>query len=310
MDKTCDVIIIGGGPAGLSSALYAVRKNLKVLIIVKAMGGNAAFAGQVENYLGFTLISGAELATRFRDDIAQFQGQGLDLLEGQEVINLEGSFPKFTVTLSDGQKYSGKTVIIASGRIPRMLGIPKEKELLGKGVAICATCDAPLYKGMDVAVIGGGNSALSAAYALLNLATSVTMVNIDQEIKGDAILYKKVSSSSKVKILNNHQSLEILGEKMVQGLKVKDQQTGQEKVLAVQGVFVEVGYTPATSFDKLTRKDDQGAIMVDQAGATSITGIWAAGDVNNLWGEQMIIAAGEGAKTALAVASFLAKTTH
>lgn len=310
MDQIFDTIIIGAGPAGLSAALYAVRKNLKVLLIAKLMGGNATLAPQVENYLGFTIISGAQLAQKFKEDIVRYEGEGLHLFEGREVMEISGSFGDFKVKTDEGKIYGGKTVIIASGRVPKLLGIPGEKEFFGKGVAICATCDAPLYKGKEVAVIGGGNSALGAVLALKDLASLVTVVNIGNDLAGDSILLSKVKGAANVKILNNHQAMEILGEQRVSGLKVKDLQSGKETILSIEGVFIEVGYTPSTSFDHLTRKDNQGAIIVNDSGATSVTGIWAAGDVNTLWGEQMIISAGEGAKTALAVASYLVKSTN
>lgn len=310
MEEVFDTIIVGGGPAGLSAALYAVRKSLKVLVIAKMVGGSVALAPNIENYLGFTLISGAELAARFRKDVENFKEDGLKLLEGLDVVNISGSFPNFTVVTDDGQAFKGKAVVIASGRTHKLLGIPGEKEFLGKGVAVCTTCDAPLYKGKDVAVIGGGNSALSAVLVLAKIASSVTLINSNKDIIGDPILLNKVSKFPSVQMLSNHQALEILGDQFISDLKIKNNQSGEEKTLKVQGIFIEIGSVPATAFDKLTRKDSNGAIMVDEGGATSVTGIWAAGDVNNLWGEQMIISAGEGAKTALAVTSFLSKTTH
>ena len=307
--KYFDTIIIGGGAAGISSAIYTVRKNLKVLMLTKNIGGQAALSGDVENYPGFTMITGADLAKKFREELMNFEGNGLWVKEGVEVLNLEGADPDFIVKTSDGNAYHGKTVIIASGRIPRLLGIPGEKELLGKGVATCATCDAPFYKDKDVAVIGGGNSALDAAFSLIKVSRSVTIVNNTESLRGDAILLKNVTSSSKVKVLNNHQVLEILGNEAVGGIKIKGPD-GQEQVLTVSGVFIEIGWTPSTYFDKLTDKNDKGEIEVDEFGATSIPGIYAAGDVNDTWGEQIVIAAGEGAKTGLRVAEHLSKVPH
>ena len=238
-----------------------------------------------------------------------FEYQGLWVKEGVEVVDLGGADPDFVVKTSDGQSYHGKTVIIASGRDPKMLGMPGEKELLGKGVATCATCDAPFYRDKDVAVVGGGNSALDAAFSLIKEAKSVTIINITDNLRGDEILLKNVISSPKVKILNNHQALEILGDQAVGGIKVKDQ-TGQESVIPVSGVFIEIGWTPSATFDKLTNKNDKGEIEVDEYGATSVPGIYACGDVNDIWGEQIVIAAGEGAKTGLRVAEHLSKVPH
>lgn len=305
-----DTIIIGAGPAGLTSAIYAVRKNLKVLVLTKDIGGQAALSGDIENYPGFSLISGADLAKKFREELINFENQGLWVKEGVEVVNLSGADPNFSVKTSDGVEYHGKTVIIASGRIPKMLNIPGEKEFFGKGVATCATCDAPFYAMKDVAVVGGGNSALDAAFSLQKVARSVSIINTTDSLRGDEILLKNVTSSSRVKILNNHEALEILGDQAVGGIKVKDQKTNKEQVIPVSGVFVEIGWTPSTFFDKLTDKNDKGEIEVDEYGATSIPGIYAAGDVNDLWGEQIVIAAGEGSKVALRVAEHLSRVPH
>lgn len=305
-----DTIIIGAGPAGISAAIYAVRKNLKVLVLSKTIGGQAAISGDIENYLGFSMITGPDLAKKFREELAVFQNQGLWLKEGVEATDLSGADPKFSVKISDGLEYFGKTVIIASGRIPKMLNIPGEKELLGKGVATCATCDSPFYKDKDVAIVGGGNSSLDAAFSLIKVARSVTIINITDSLRGDEILMKNVTTSDKVKILNSHEALEILGDQAVGGIKIKDKVSGQEQVLTVSGVFVEIGWTPSTSFDKLTNKNEIGEVEVDDYGATSVPGIYAAGDVNDNWGEQIVIAAGEGAKTALRVAEHLSKVPH
>lgn len=305
-----DTIIIGAGAAGITAAIYAVRKNLKVLMLTKNIGGQAALSGDVENYPGFTMITGAELARRFREELTNFENEGLWIEEGVEVTDLSGADPDFLVKTSDGATYHGKTVIIASGRVPKTLGIPGEKELWGKGVATCATCDSPFYKDKDVAVVGGGNSALDAAYSLQRVARSITIINNTDKLRGDEILIKNVTASPGVKILNNHEALEILGEQSVGGIKIKDKQTNQEQILPVSGVFIEIGWTPSTSFDKLTNKNKQSEIEVDEYGATSVPGIYACGDVNNVWGEQIVIAAGEGAKTALRVAEHISKVPH
>lgn len=304
-----DTIIIGGGPAGLSAAIYAVRKSLKVLVLCKTLGGQAALSGNVENYLGFTLINGADLAAKFGEEVKRFEGQGLWLKEGVEVTDLQGVENNFTV-IAGSQSYRGKTIIIAAGRIPRMLDVPGEKELWGKGVATCATCDAPLYKGKEVVIVGGGNSALDAASSLMKIAVKVTLVNNLEQLRGDSILLGRVTQTANVTVLNNHQVLEIVGKNTVEGLKVKDVKNNQELVIAASGIFIEIGWTPSTTFDQLTEKNERGEIEVDALGKTSVAGIWAAGDVNNLWGEQIIIAAGEGAKTALSVVEYLSKMPH
>lgn len=305
-----DTIIIGGGAAGIAAAIYTVRKNLKVLMVTKDIGGQAALSSDVENYPGFTMITGADLARKFREELMVFENKGLWVKEGVEAVDLSGADPDFSVKASDGNSYHAKTVIIASGRNPKLLNIPGEKELLGKGVATCATCDAPFYRDKDVAVVGGGNSALDAAFSLIKVARSVTIINNTDALRGDEILLKNVTQSLKVKVLNNHQALEILGDQAVGGVKIKDNQSGQEQILPVSGVFIEIGWIPSATFDKLTNKNDKGEIEVDEYGATSVPGIYAAGDVNDIWGEQIVIAAGEGAKTGLRVAEHLSKVPH
>lgn len=310
MNQIFDTIIIGAGAAGITAAIYAVRKNLKVLVLTKNIGGQTALSGEVENYPGFTMITGAELARRFREEILNFENKGLWIKEGIEVTDLSGADPDFIITTSDGSQYHGKTVIIASGRTPKMLNIPGEKNLYGKGVATCATYDTPFYAMKDVAVVGGGNSALDAAFCLLKVARSVIIVNNTDSLKGDETLMKNVTSSPKVKIFNNTEALQILGDQAVGGIKIRNRISREEQTLVVSGVFIEIGWVPSTGFDKLTDKNDKGEIEVDAYGATSIPGIYAAGDVNNIWGEQIVIAAGEGAKTALRVSDHLSKVPH
>lgn len=308
--KIFDTIIIGAGPAGITAAIYAVRKNLKVLVLTKDIGGQAALSGDIENYPGFTMITGSELSRKFREELGLFEGQGLWIKEGVEVTDLAGADPQFLVKTSDGNEYKSKTIIIASGRIPKMLNIPGEKELFGKGVGTCATCDSPFYRDKDVAVVGGGNSALDATFSLMRVARSVTIINNTENLRGDAVLLKNVTSAPNVKILNNHEAVEILGDQLVGGIKVKNIQTAEEQIIPISGVFIEIGWIPSASFDKLTNKDERGQIEVDSYGATSVPGIYACGDVNNIWGEQIVIAAGEGSKTALRVAEHIAKVPH
>lgn len=304
-----DTIIIGAGPAGLTAAIYAVRKSLKVLLISKNIGGQAVSSGSVENYPGFTMITGNDLANRFKESVEQFKGDGIWIKEGVAVTSIEGEEGSFSVKTERGE-YKGKTVIIASGRVPRMLRILGEKDLLGKGVATCATCDGPLYRGKNVVVVGGGNSALDAAYSLMKIAKSVTIVNITEEVNGDEILKKNVIGAQNVQVLNLCSVVEIMGKSFVEGVKINDTKNHTERIIDADGVFIEIGWTPSIEFAPQLAKDKMNQLIVDEFGRTSQSGIWAAGDVNNLWGEQIIIAAGEGAKTALTVAEHIAKIPH
>lgn len=302
-----DTIVIGGGASGITAAIYAVRKNLKVLMLTKNIGGQAALSGDVENYPGYSMISGEELARKFKAELLSFEGSGLWVKEGIEVIDISGATPNFLVKTIDGKEYHCKTVIIASGRTPRMLGISGEKELLGRGVSTCATNNSPFFKDKDVAVVGGGNCALDAAFSLIKVARSVTIINITDSLRGDEVLMKNVTSSEKVKVLNDHEAVAILGEASVGGIKIRGKLTKEEQILPVSGVFIEIGWIPSAPFDKLTEKNEKGEIKVDQFGASSVPGIFACGDVNDQVGEQIVIAAGEGAKTALKVAEYISK---
>jgi NADH-dependent peroxiredoxin subunit F len=306
-----DTIIIGAGPAGITAAIYTVRKNLKVCVISKNIGGQVALTSDIENYPGFTIVDGITLANKFREEIDRFKDEGLWLKEGLEVTHISKiNKENFEVETNDGNVFKSKTVIIATGRVPKLLGIPGENEFFGKGVSTCSTCDAPLFKGKNVAVIGGGNSALDASFALLKIAPTIYIITINSDVMGDEVLIKNIKNASNVEIYNNTQTLEIMGDKFVTGVKIKDKKTNQEQILAVEGIFVEIGWTPSTKFDNLSHKNSQGEIMVDNLGATTIPGLFAAGDVNDAWGEQMIIAAGEGAKVGLAVAEYMSKTPH
>lgn len=300
-----DVIIIGAGPAGMTAAIYTARKKLNTLVLAKEAGGQMVWSSDVENYSGFSMITGAELTLKFEDHLSQLK-DNLEVKLGVEVASLEKNITSFEVSDKAGNQYYAKTVIIASGKTPRHLGIPGETEYYGHGVATCATCDAPLYKGKIVAVVGGGDSALDAVIALSKVATSVFVININQVLAGDAIVKEKVEHLPNVKIYNNTKALAILGEKSVSGLEI--QPFGQDQaVLNVSGVFVEIGYEPSISFDQLSDKNEQGEIKVNGDLQTSVPGLFAAGDINDAWGEQIIIAAGEGAKAAIAVSNYLNK---
>ncbi len=301
-----DCIIIGGGPAGMTAAIYTARKKLKTLLLTKQLGGQMVWSSDVENYTGFTMISGAELALKFTEHLKTLPDD-LEVVEGVEVTALEKNVTSFTVTDTQGKEYFTKSIIIASGKNPRHLGVPGEREFYGKGVSVCATCDAPLYKNKNVAVVGGGNSALDALLALSKVAKTIYSININSQLQGDGALKKRVESCPNIKFYSLTKTLAILGEKGVTGIRVQ-KSGGQVEELSVSGVFTEIGYEPANAFDLLTEKNSKGEIRVDANLATSVSGIFAAGDINDSWGEQIIIAAGEGAKAAIAVSEYLNKS--
>ncbi|HMQ01924.1 MAG TPA: FAD-dependent oxidoreductase [Candidatus Doudnabacteria bacterium] len=300
-----DVIIIGAGPAGMTSAIYTARKKLNTLVLSKDAGGQMVWSSDVENYTGFSMITGADLTLKFQEHLASLK-ESLEVKLGVEVISLERNITSFIVEDTSGNQYFAKTVIIASGKTPKHLGIPGESEFFGHGVATCATCDAPLYKGKRVAVIGGGNSAMDAVLALAKTAVQVYVVNINQLLTGEVVIKEKIEHLPNVKILNNTKAISILGEQTVTGLEIEAFGKPKE-TLVVDGVFVEVGYEPSHAFDQLTDKNEQGEIKVDNNLMTNVPGLFAAGDINDAWGEQIIIAAGVGAKAAMAVSDYLNK---
>ncbi|MCM8793052.1 MAG: FAD-dependent oxidoreductase [Candidatus Omnitrophica bacterium] len=294
-----DLIIIGAGPAGITAAVYAARKRMSFLVITKDIGGQAAISGAVENYTGYQFISGPELTAKFEEHL---RGFGIEVKENEEVREVRKIEDLVLVKTHKGI-YQAKTAIIASGKKSRELNIPGEKEFKNRGLTYCATCDAPLFAGKEVAVIGGGNSALDAVLQLLKIAKRIYLINITSSLGGDPIMREKVEESKVVTILNNTQVTAILGDKMVTGIKIKRE--GKEEAIPLQGVFVEIGLTPNSEFAKDVEKNQFGEIKVNSYNETNIPGIFASGDVTDVPEKQIIIACGEGAKAALNVFRYL-----
>ena len=290
-----DLIIIGAGPAGITAAVYAARKKMKFLVVSKDIGGQTAWSGDIENYTGYQFITGPELVAKFEEHMKRYS---IPLKENENAVELEKKDNLIYVKTDKGE-YKAKTAIVSSGKRSKELGVPGEKEYKNKGLTYCATCDGPLFSGKDVAVIGGGNSALDAAIQLMNIANKVYLVNISPEVTGDPVMREKVEGNNKVMIMNKTKVTSVQGNKMVTGIKVKENE--KEKMLPVQGVFVEIGLIPNSDFVKGVEKNDRGEIKVDSYNRTSVTGIFAAGDVTDVPEKQIIIAAGEGAKAMLGV---------
>ena len=297
-----DVIIIGSGPAGMTAAIYSARKGLKTLVLSKDVGGQLNLSAELENYLGYSYIEAPELINRFEEHVERFD---ITRVVGEEVVNLELADKIKIVHTQAGNCYQGRTLIIASGKYPRSLGVPGEDRLLGKGVAYCATCDAPFYKDKVVAVVGGGNSALEAAGELQRWATHVYLV-VRGTYSADDILVDRVTRMEKMEVLLNYDTLEILGEQQVTGLRVRSRDDHSERTLTVDGVFVEIGLLPNTAFamDVLELNAD-GEIIIDCQTHTGVPGVFAAGDVTNVRDKQVLVAAGEGVKAALRAHEYL-----
>lgn len=300
-----DVIIIGAGPAGLTAAVYTARKKLSTLVLSENIGGQAALSSDIENYLGFQLVTGAELVRKFEDHIKEFD---LDLELGSNVKSIIEVAGGFEVETKD-DRFNGRVIIIASGKIPKRLNISGEKEFLGKGVTYCATCDAPLFSRKDVAVIGGGNSALDATLQSTKIANKIYLININPKLGGDEVVKEKIEAAENVTILNSTETLKVKGDVFVQQLKIKDIISGSENNLDVQGVFIEIGSIPSVNFvPSSIKRNEIGEIIVDARNRTNIPGIFACGDVTEVLEKQIIIAAGEGSKAALGAYEYLART--
>jgi alkyl hydroperoxide reductase subunit F len=308
MSKIYDLIIVGAGPAGMTAGVYAARKKLKTLIISKDIGGQASWSSDIENYLGFSMITGPELVKKFEEHLEEFK-EDVELrvsISGINKVSKKGK--NFLVETGDGKKEEAKAIIIAGGKVPRELGVKGEKEFLNRGVTYCAWCDGPLFKGKDVAIIGGGNSALDAALNVSKLVKQIYIVNITNELTGDPVMIDKVMDLHHIRIMNNTEIVEIEGDKLVDTLRIKSRDGGLEKDLHVSGVFIEVGSLPATDYLKgFIKLNKNGEIIIDELNSTSVPGVFAAGDITEVVEKQIITAAGEGAKAAIQASIYLAK---
>ncbi|MEM3421790.1 MAG: FAD-dependent oxidoreductase [Candidatus Hadarchaeum sp.] len=292
-----ELIIIGAGPAGITASIYAARKRMNFLVITKDIGGQAALSGDVENYTGYQYITGAELVKKFEEHMREFNIE----VKFEEVVGIEKTDGSFRVRTNKGL-YESETLIIASGARPRMLNIPGELEFKNRGVTYCATCDAPLFSGKDVAVIGGGNSGLDATLQLMRIANKIYLIEREPTLRGDEVMREKVERSDKVTIFTNTKVIEISGDRFVTGLTIERE--GKRETLNVQGVFIEIGYIPNSEFvADIVRLNERKEIIIDDRCQTSVNGIFAAGDVTNVPTKQIIVAAGEGAKAALSAYS-------
>jgi alkyl hydroperoxide reductase subunit F len=301
--KLYDFIIVGAGPAGMTAAVYAARKKLDILVISKDVGGQPLLTSGIENYMGYQYVTGPELMKKFEEQVKQFP---IALLIAEKASNLTTDDKGFIVSTTTDKKFISRSVIIASGKRPRPLNVPGEKELVGRGVGYCATCDAPLFGGMDVAVIGGGNSALTAVIDLLKYARRIYLIEIMPTLTADSTLIERAKESDKVEFYPGHLVKEIRGTDRVESIVISSEDGGEDITLSVSGVLVEIGLIPNSEFAKgLVRLNHLQEIAVDCECKTSVEGIFAAGDVTNVPEKQIIVAAGEGAKAALSTYNYL-----
>jgi thioredoxin reductase (NADPH) len=310
-DKIYDVVIIGGGPAGLTAGIYTSRDRKDTLLLEKAIvGGLPAVTDLVENYPGFPNgIKGIELMNKFKKQAAKF---GVKFSDFDEVKNIETT-NKDIMVRTERNEYSARTVIIASGSVPKKLGVSGEDKFMGRGVSYCATCDGPLYKDKDVAVIGCGNSGLQEGEALLNHVKSITFVEFLPNMNAEKILQERLKRHENTSFLLNHQLLSISGDDFVKSIRVKDRSSGVEKLINIDGVFVYVGFLPNTKF--LSKKnssgkdvvelDDYDYIITDRFMRTSLPGVFAVGDVRSKKFRQIAEAVGDATVGALSVSEYI-----
>ncbi len=302
-EKLYDLIILGGGPASMSAAVYAARKTLELAILTKDFGGQMLETSEVENWLGYQSVNAKDLVSRFEEHAKSFD---IPIGLGPAAKKVEKDGGRFVVRTDDNKIYQARTIILSTGKRHRHLNVPGEKELSGKGVAYCATCDAPLFRDKKALVAGGGNSAFTTALDLLKVNAEVFLVNYGEGWQADEALVEKVKSLGKARLLENHEVLAIEGKQRVTGVKVHDRLSGEEKVMAADGVFVEIGLLSNSELAAdLAALNAAGEVIVDCACRTSVEGLFAAGDVTTVPYKQIVISAGEGAKAALSAYEYL-----
>jgi alkyl hydroperoxide reductase subunit F len=303
-----DTIIIGGGPAGAGSAVYAARKKMRTLLITEEFGGQSFASSGIENWIGEEKITGVKLAEKLERHVRAQEGVEIEIPEKVTKVKevREDHACIFEVTTDQGKAFRSKTLIISSGARRRRMKVPGEKEFEGKGVAFCSTCDAPFFKDQDVAIVGGGNASLEAAIDLFPYAQKIYIL-ARSELKGDPATEEKVVRSDQVKVIRNVEVEKILGDQSVTALIYRSRETNERNELSIGGVFVEIGSVPNSEFVKdMVKMNQDGEIMIDHRTAkTSKEGIFAAGDVTDDPFKQNNISAGDGVRAALSAYSYL-----
>ncbi|MDD4255913.1 MAG: FAD-dependent oxidoreductase [Methanofollis sp.] len=300
-EELYDVVILGAGPAGLTAAVYTTRKLLSTLIISENIGGQAMESWAVENYMGYRVVSGEDLMAKFEE-----QARGLNIsLELDRATGVRREDDSFVVTTYGDRTVRAKSVIVATGRSSRRLGVEGEERFWGRGVSVCSTCDGPLFRGKDVAVVGGGNSAVTTTLEMAKIARTVHLI-VRSTLKADAVYLDLLKTQENVTVHQPYVVSGLVGETVLTGMRIRQKETGAEEEIAVDGVFAEIGHEPNIGAVRdLVRTNAGNEIVVDENCHTSVPGIFAAGDVTSIHGKQIIIAAGEGAKAALEAHAYL-----
>lgn len=292
---TYDLIIIGGGPAGVSAGVYAARKRLKTLFITSDWGGQSTVSEGIENWIGTINIPGTELARQLKAHLEAYKADIVDIKEGEKATSVTKNGDLFTVTIESGEQFETKTVLVATGSHRRKLTIPGSEKFENKGITYCASCDGPLFAGKDVVVIGGGNAGFETAAQLLAYTNSVTLLQRGPVYRADEVTVSRVLSNPKMKGITNTELVEVKGENFVSGFVYKDVNDGSTKEIPCQGVFVEIGLVPSTDYVKdVVELNQYGQVVIDpRTQQTKTKGIWAAGDCTDVLYHQNNIAAGD-----------------
>lgn len=302
-----DSLIIGGGPAGASAAIYSARKGIRTGIVAQRFGGQVADTVGIENFISVKETEGPKLVTALEQHVKEYE---VDVMNLQTAKSLSKTGDEIAITLENGAVLKSKTVILSTGARWREMNVPGEQEYRGKGVAYCPHCDGPLYKGKRVAVIGGGNSGVEAAIDLAGIVNHVTLVEFDTQLRADAVLQKKMHSMPNVTVITNALSKEVLGaDGKVTTLRYEDRANHQMHDIPLEGIFVQIGLLPNTDWLKgMIDLSPRGEVIIDQKGETSMPGVFAAGDCTTVPYKQIIIAMGEGAKASLSAFDYLIRS--
>ncbi len=304
-----DLIIVGGGPAGIAAGIYAARKKIKTLLITDSFGGQSITSADVQNFIGIKSISGWELAKKLEEHLRNFEGESIEILDFDKVSKIKKKNGNFLVFTESVKSFESKTILMACGSRRRKLGVPGEKEFDGKGVAYCSTCDAPIFKNKIVAVVGGGNAGLESVIDLSPYAKEIYLLEYAEEVKGDPITIEKIAENPKVKIITMVEVLEVLGKDSVTGIKYKDRKNNEIKELPLEGIFIEIGWVPNSGIiNGLVSLNKKNEIIVDhKTQVSSLPGIWAAGDIADVLYKQNNISMGDAIKAVLNIYDYLKK---
>ena len=302
-----DVLIVGGGPAGAAAAVYAARKGVRTGVASERFGGQVLDTLGIENFISIKETEGPKFAHALEEHVRNYD---VDIMNLQRAKALVPGKEFIEIQLESGASLKSRSIIISTGARWRTINVPGEQEFKNKGVAYCPHCDGPLFKGMRVAVIGGGNSGVEAAIDLAGIVGHVTLIEFDAALRADAVLVRKLMSLKNVDVLTNAQTTEITGDQKVNGITYKDRVAGELRTVALEGVFIQIGLIPNTDWLKgVVELSKHGEIIIDARGETSVPGVFAAGDATTVPFKQIIIAAGDGAKATLSAFDHLIRVT-